>query len=287
VADRVKRPAFQFYPGDWRRDTALQSCSIAARGLWIEMITHMHESDPYGYLTAGGVPLTTQGLANLTGLTVAVAKRLLAELEEKKVFSRDDSGTIYSRRMVRDEDIRTRRASGGKLGGNPALVGGKDKTEVPRRLTSEDNQNPTPATATASTASASAEELPPLPEPRVRFCAAANKGLEQHPTRPQLEPRVLPNSGKAYEATDEILAAGVPADFAESAIYDIARSHDAEGQITSLKYFTGGVLRLWRKQGASHDMRRSSPGALPTTNGNGTSGDILDRWARGEVTTRG
>jgi len=31
-----KRPAFQFYPGDWRRDTALQSVSLAARGLWIE-----------------------------------------------------------------------------------------------------------------------------------------------------------------------------------------------------------------------------------------------------------
>jgi hypothetical protein len=79
---------------------------------------------------------------------------------------------------------------------------------------------------------------------------------------------VLPNSGKAYEATDEILAANVPVEFAESAIYDIARSHDADGQVTSLKYFTGGVLRLWRKHNASGDAKRSNPGALPT-NGNG------------------
>jgi hypothetical protein len=108
----------------------------------------------------------------------------------------------------------------------------------------------------------------PVPEPRIRFCAAANKGLLEHPTRPQNEPRVLPNSGKAYEATDEILAANVPVEFAESAIYDIARSHDADGQVTSLKYFTGGVLRLWRKHNASGDAKRSNPGALPT-NGNG------------------
>ena len=30
----MKRPAFQFYPSDWRKDMALQSCSVAARGLW-------------------------------------------------------------------------------------------------------------------------------------------------------------------------------------------------------------------------------------------------------------
>jgi hypothetical protein len=59
MADRVKRPAFQWYPGDWRRDTALQSCSIAARGLWVEMLNLMHDGEPYGHLTAGGVQLTT------------------------------------------------------------------------------------------------------------------------------------------------------------------------------------------------------------------------------------
>lgn len=47
---RVKRPAFQFYPGDWLRSTDLRSCSVGARGLWIDMICLMHEGTPYGHL---------------------------------------------------------------------------------------------------------------------------------------------------------------------------------------------------------------------------------------------
>jgi hypothetical protein len=45
-----KRPAFQFYPGDWLRDMALRSCSMEARGLWIEMLCLMHDAVPYGHL---------------------------------------------------------------------------------------------------------------------------------------------------------------------------------------------------------------------------------------------
>jgi hypothetical protein len=193
MADRVKRPAFQWYPGDWRRDTALQSCSIAARGLWVEMLNLMHDGEPYGHLTAGGVQLTTQGLANLTGLAPAAAKKLLKELEDRKVFSRTSDGTIYSRRMVRDEDIRTKRANAGKLGGNPALVGPKDNGEVAPRLTKEDNPNPTPASASASaSAFASAVAVDPSSSAhKTRLVAAANRGLSEHATRPQVIPVIL------------------------------------------------------------------------------------------------
>ena len=46
----TKRPAFQFYPGDWLRDTGLRSCSAAARGLWMDILCFMHKGSPYGYL---------------------------------------------------------------------------------------------------------------------------------------------------------------------------------------------------------------------------------------------
>ena len=64
----MARPSYQFYPGDWRRDTALQACSIAARGLWIEMMNVMHDGEPYGHLTAGGVPISDQELARMVGV---------------------------------------------------------------------------------------------------------------------------------------------------------------------------------------------------------------------------
>lgn len=37
-------PWLKFYPTDWRSDPALKMCSLAARGLWIEMIALMHEA---------------------------------------------------------------------------------------------------------------------------------------------------------------------------------------------------------------------------------------------------
>ena len=35
----MKLPAFQFYPGDWRKDPNLCRCSHAAKGVWIDMIS--------------------------------------------------------------------------------------------------------------------------------------------------------------------------------------------------------------------------------------------------------
>jgi hypothetical protein len=46
----MKRPAFQFYPGDWKRNTKLRRCSEAARGAWVELMCLFHDSEEYGVL---------------------------------------------------------------------------------------------------------------------------------------------------------------------------------------------------------------------------------------------
>lgn len=120
----MKRPAFQFYPADWRKDAALQSCSLGARGLWHEMLCIMHECDPYGHLFAGRSAMTTAQLARLVGESEKLVKQYLAEIEGAGVFSRTADGVIYSRRMVKDEHLRNVRAEAGGKGGNPDLVGG-------------------------------------------------------------------------------------------------------------------------------------------------------------------
>lgn len=99
-------------------------------------------------------------------------------------------------------------------------------------------------------------------EPRVVFCAAANRGLAEHPTRPQTIPLLIWSSGKTLEATDEILAAGVPIDFAESAIYEAAKSHVAEGKINSLKYFIQPTLQAWKQHTSTGEMSASTPRPL-------------------------
>ena len=135
-----------FYPADWRKDPELRVCSIAARGLWIDMIALMHEGDPYGHLVVNGVAVSAVQLARLVGEPVAVVRRLLAELESHNVFSRNEIGVAFSRRMVADEHIRNVRAEAGKLGGNPTLMDkGKVKPLVKQRL----KQKPTPSVAVA------------------------------------------------------------------------------------------------------------------------------------------
>jgi hypothetical protein len=120
-----------------------------------------------------------------------------------------------------------------------------------------------------------------LPPARVRLCAAANRGLEEHPTHSQKEPRVLPNSGSTSQAMEAIVRHGVPIEFAESAIYEIAKNHSADGQITSLKYFVAGVKRRWDQRNASSDARSSRPRKLPDS-GETRNGMPIGEWRRRE-----
>lgn len=99
----MKRPAFQFYPADWRNDAALRLCSLAARGLWWEMICLMHMAEPYGHLVAAGRSIDATELARVVGESKNHVQRWLDELKARQVFSVTDDGAIYSRRMVRDE----------------------------------------------------------------------------------------------------------------------------------------------------------------------------------------
>jgi len=118
-----KRPAFQFYPGDWMRSADLRSCSVAARGLWIEMLCLMHDGNPYGHLRVGDRVIGVQQLARMVGSTLKEAQICIAELVESGVCSVADDGCFYSRRMVRDEQVRNARIEGGKAGSEHGIKG--------------------------------------------------------------------------------------------------------------------------------------------------------------------
>jgi len=117
------KPWFKFYPENWRSDPALQTCSIAARGLWIECLALMHEGSPRGHLAlAGGVAIDEPQLARLCHVPVPELRKLLAELKRGNVFSVTESGVIYSRKMVRDEEKSREAKDNGRKGGNPNLT---------------------------------------------------------------------------------------------------------------------------------------------------------------------
>lgn len=161
-----KKPAFQFYPGDWMKDPALRAVSLPARGLWIDTLCLMFESHRRGYLEhRTGSPVTPEQLARMVGCSVEEVTHLLLELENCGVLSSTEHGVIYSRRMIRDAERAVTNRDNGKKGGNPNLVAKSDNRiatdPVNRPPNRSDNRKPTPS----SSSSSSDKEIqkPPLP----------------------------------------------------------------------------------------------------------------------------
>jgi hypothetical protein len=114
----TKLPSMQFYPGDWKKDPGIKSLSIAARGLWFEMLLIMWEAENRGYLVVGNVPMNSQQLARNVGIDRTECEQLLKELEEVNIYSRSDEiGVIYCRRMVKDEKVRLAKCRAGVISG--------------------------------------------------------------------------------------------------------------------------------------------------------------------------
>lgn len=123
----MKRPSFQFYPGDWKQNSKLRRCSEAARGAWIDILCLLHDADEYGICRW---PLDE--VARAAGVPLKLAKELVSKdvLKgadkgcEPYIFTprhagkdgdpvvlveSSDKPCWYSSRFVRDEYIRLRR----------------------------------------------------------------------------------------------------------------------------------------------------------------------------------
>jgi hypothetical protein len=139
----MKAPAFQFYPGDWRKDPELRSVSLTARGLWIELMCLMHESSRPGFLqTKTGKGYTNQQLSQMVGTDIQTIEICLTEIEANGVSHREEgTGILYSKRMVEDARISKVRREAGKQGGNPKL------------LNQNSNQNTTPSSSSTTSTS--------------------------------------------------------------------------------------------------------------------------------------
>lgn len=143
----------KFYPQDWKGDEGLQMCSLAARGLWMEMLCIMWGNG--GYLKIGDNPLDEMHLTRTTGADIDQIRSLLHELENFGVLSRNRNGVIYSRRIVKEEIIGRKNRENGKKGGAakhlknkaPQNLGNRNPSETPspRDQRPETRKNITPS----------------------------------------------------------------------------------------------------------------------------------------------
>lgn len=110
------------------------------------MMCIMHDAERYGSLLVNGKRIDKKQLAGLAGISEKDCSSLLIELEGNGVFSRDEDGTIYSRRMRRDFEKAAKDKENGKGGGNPRLKGGvnpqdkgEDKAHIPYATSKEED----------------------------------------------------------------------------------------------------------------------------------------------------
>lgn len=124
-----KLPALQFYPGDWWRDLSVKLLDHYHKGIWFELLLLMHDSEERGCLTINGRPMSDDEIGLIIGLVNQkdnqIATKAIERLLDVGVASRRDDGALVCRRMVREEEIRSKRIKCGSMGGNPILLNQK------------------------------------------------------------------------------------------------------------------------------------------------------------------
>jgi hypothetical protein len=236
------------------------------------MLDLMHDGEPYGNLTAGGVPITPADLARLIGKPAKSVEKWLVELESRKVFSRTDAKVIYSRRMVRDEDLRNRRAKGGGESLKNENVpkpkdgdkdGSKDGSTPSLPGSSGPSLGGSPASASAFASAVAVD--PSSSEHRIRLVAAANRGLAEHERRPQPIPLILVGQASTLETIEEFATAGIDIGFAERTVYELAKGHKSLDGVSGLKFFLRGTMKAWSRRAAKMDSDNSQVRSAPRT----------------------
>lgn len=181
----MKRPSFQFYPGDWKKNAKLRRCSEAARGAWVDVLCLLHDFDEYGVCRwpladlarAAGVPLKLVKELAAKGVIKGADKGASDYLYISRHAGKDGEPEValvvgegpcwYCSRFVRDEHIRQKRGIGTRFGDDqtPPLDGQKTKPKPsPKPPIGEDIGTGIGDGASTSTSSSSKPKAPKPPD---------------------------------------------------------------------------------------------------------------------------
>lgn len=114
----AKRPSFQFYTGDWKKDPELSLCSPSTRGIWIDLMCAIHDLDrPDGSIE--GAPATLSQVCRCTKKQMNAAISELGKTGTATIkFGGGGVVSITCRRMARDWEERSKdriRKNSGKI----------------------------------------------------------------------------------------------------------------------------------------------------------------------------
>lgn len=171
----MKRPSFQFYPGDWQSNSNLRRCTHAEKGAWLDVMCLMHDQPEYGILRwplkdiaqAIGAPLplvralVSKGVmkgddTSLTEANIYVPRSGRKDGEPVTLVAPQAGPVWYSSRMVKDEHVRTIRGDGTRFGDPDGADPGEARKASPKP--------PIGDGPSSSSSSSSSENTPQAPK---------------------------------------------------------------------------------------------------------------------------
>lgn len=137
-------PAMPFYVGDWLKCPEVRALPPDYRGLWFDLICFMWESTERGVMVKpNGKPYGDSEIVRMVGLDNQNSGIWLTYLLDNEVCSRRLDGAIFSKRMVKDEELRALRREMGKKGGNPHLLVNHTLNQEVNQNVEDENENET------------------------------------------------------------------------------------------------------------------------------------------------
>jgi hypothetical protein len=120
---------------DWAGDLAVRRLTPAERGLWIDLLALAATGNPTGYVCdERGEPLAVEQIAHFANCSAAEASSLIDGILAEGVASRDRSGRLFNRRIVRDIELSVKRRRAGQAGGTATARKWKAFPGLPEHL---------------------------------------------------------------------------------------------------------------------------------------------------------
>jgi hypothetical protein len=146
-----KRPALMLYTGDILKDEQLGQCSPATRGIWFDVLCHIHDGD------RGELAGTLDGLARICRCSPEEMRTAISELKDTEagtVTERNEKITLVCRRMAREHKERKSGA------GRQLQYRQKHKPDESR---DSDAKVTPPSSSSSSSAFSTSDKDPPSP----------------------------------------------------------------------------------------------------------------------------
>jgi hypothetical protein len=125
----------QWFWSDWAGDQDVRRLTPAERGLWIDLLSFASVGKPTGYVCdQRGNPISYEEIARFTNATPTEVESLIVGILDKGVASRDQTGRLFNRRMVRAVQTAAKRKLAGKIGGDHTRLKWLELQSLPQHL---------------------------------------------------------------------------------------------------------------------------------------------------------